>query len=151
MDEPAAKSKMPIDRFDVRAYSQLRQPGLLGDFTQCRRIRLFAILEMTFRKSPVLIAVANEQINRLGTIIAKNDTARRRLITRLAISSCCRPFLAFRHTPAVACVSVCPVCNVARPSMNWRTTGSLVFRISSTLPTWRTLPSNSIAMRVPTK
>src|SRR5439155_1262366 len=38
----------------------------------------------------------------------------------------------------------------ARPSMNWRTTGSSVPWISSTLPTCRIRPSYSIAIRSPT-
>jgi hypothetical protein len=85
MNEPAAKSKVPVDRLDVRANFQFCETGLFADFAERGGVGLFALFKMPLGKSPVLVAVADQQIQRLGgvALLAKHDAPRRRLAARL--------------------------------------------------------------------
>ena len=131
-----AKGKVPVDRVDRTADHDLIQSRFLDHFAT-RRIRgEFAGFHVPLRETPVAVAVADEEEARFGSVESYDHAAGRHL---LALR------IAAHATPAVS-PSMC-----ARPSMNWLTTGSVVRLISSTVPTWRTAPSYSIAMRVPTR
>src|SRR6185312_5043728 len=121
-----------------------REPGFLAHLAQRGGFGLLAVLEVALRETPVLVAVADQEVEAFRSLGAKHDTACRRLVPRLVVPDRCRALFRLRQTPV-------PLWSVARPSMNWRTTGSSECLIWSTVPTCRTRPSKSIAMRVPTK
>src|ERR1035437_1676874 len=146
VDQPTAKVEVPVDRLDGLAQLEPGEPRLLADLPDGGGCGMLAILEMSLGESPVPVAVPDQQVERLRAFVAKDHPARGGLVARLAGAPLGGPLLSLGHTPA-------PTgwwCSVARPSMNCRTTGSCVCLISSIVPTWRTFPSYSIAMRVPT-
>src|SRR5262249_172598 len=125
------------------ADDEIAETGLLPNLAQRGILGPFARLEVALWESPIAIAVANEQIERPAVHHAKHDATGRGFIARSGSTGRRRPS---GHSMRSAMSGS----RFALPSMNWRTIGSVVCWISSTVPTCRTRPSYSMAMRVPT-
>ena len=117
------------------AQRELVEPRLLAHFAQRRVLGRFASLDVPFGKPPVLVAVANEEEERH----ARRRCGRRRRPRTSRRVARARVMRDVRRA-AAATAGTLPSSSVGRPSMNCRTTGSVVCWISSTVPTCRTRP-----------
>src|SRR5207245_573068 len=77
MNELAAKTEMPVDGIDGTANGQLAESRLLAHFALRRRVGLLPGLDVSLRKAPVLVAVANEQKERRATVKTEDDASGR--------------------------------------------------------------------------
>src|SRR4029077_2822473 len=64
VNQLAAKAKVPIDRFNEAAHREIREAGFLAHLSQGCAIRLLPLFDVALGKAPVLVAVANEEIQR---------------------------------------------------------------------------------------
>ena len=135
VNRPAAKAEPPVDRAHRVDHVELVEPGLLSYFPDRRIGKGLAGLHMTFGKSPVAMRIANQQDEHPLPVVSEHHTAGGRLALLLQISGLPR-----RSSHFTALRSSCAI-GVAFPSINCRTTGSVVCRISSGVPHWRTFPS----------
>src|SRR6185295_9724155 len=82
VNEMPAEAKKPVDPVDRPANGQVREASLFRHLAHRRGFRRFATFEMALGKSPILIAVANEQKQRSRVVETKHDAAGRRLVAR---------------------------------------------------------------------
>ena len=120
MDLISAESELPIDGVDDAANPKALQAGLLYDFANGGCLRQFSGLDVAFGKAPVLVAVADQQLPRHAPVESIDDPSGGGLFADCA-----------DHQSAATPLPL----RLGRPSMNCRTTGSVVWRISSTVPT----------------
>src|SRR5688572_8817151 len=80
VDQAAAKSEVPIDGVDLAAQGEIVEAGFLLHLTQRGQLGRLIDLEVPFGEPPVLVAVANEQIERASAIHAVHHTPRRPLL-----------------------------------------------------------------------
>src|SRR6185503_13511990 len=152
VNQRAAEPEEPLDLLHRAGHRGGADPRLLHHLAQRRGVGSLAALDVALGKSPVAVAVADEQVARLPIHDAEHDAAGRRLVSRAGTARARRlraraAGAALRDARATGLATAAPApaharssisCRCARPSMNCRTTGSVVFRISSTVPTWRT-------------
>ena len=112
VNELPAKAEEPVDRLDGSANVEIGDARLLRNFAERGRVRRLARLEVSFGKSPIPIAVANEQKARLPIVDAVHDAARGRLVANARARH-----QALRPTGSGS--------RLGLPSMNCRTIGSL--------------------------
>src|SRR5688572_25114730 len=82
VDEAALVLEKPIDGRQLRDHGQIRPSRFFRNFTYRRFDRRLAAFDMTFRQTPVVVGVLDEQ--KLDDIVVHSihDTARARLETR---------------------------------------------------------------------
>src|SRR5437762_8793226 len=107
MDLVPPKAKLPVDRLHQAVDPKAAQSGLLSDFANGSRFRLFSGLDVAFGEAPVLVAVANQQVPRYASIESVHDPSGGGLFPDGA-----------DHQPAAAPLPL----RLGRPSMNCLTT-----------------------------
>src|SRR5262249_8804607 len=140
-----AKAKVPVDGADRRAEREIGEARLLRHFAERRHRWRLPQLEVPLGKAPVAVAVADEQESRRAVGEAVHHPAGGCLLLHARVLH--HEFNLGTPLKGDSCMFSS---SVARPSMNWRTLGSVVFRISSTVPPWRARPWYSIAIRLAT-
>ena len=129
VDPLAAEPELPVDRLDRRAQLKVGESRLLSNLTQRRGRRRFSFLKVPLGEPPVAIRIADEQVECAVPVAAEDDASRRDLLEEPPLTS--HPTGAADDRTGGS--STGP--SSARPSMNWRTMGSVVCLISSTVPT----------------
>src|SRR5690606_26912709 len=80
--ELTTKPEVPVDGFDFAVERYAFDTGFFLHFSQCSCFGCFRFLEVSLGKSPIAIAVANEQEHWFAFVHAIHDTARRRFERR---------------------------------------------------------------------
>ena len=82
MNQGAAKAESPFDGLDGTEHRDRAQSCLFHDLAQRRRVGALAALEMPFRKTPVAVAVTNQQKQRTSLGDTKYDASGRGFASR---------------------------------------------------------------------